>query len=134
MQLQLATFLGLFAIHSLASSHVVHEKRDSRNLEWSALSRLDPDAILPLRIGLKQRNLDQGPLWLHQISHPASPDYGRHWNVTQVREMFKPAFVLDICVCPHPLTYETVMLQLKLCTTGFRKLVSTAIVINSRQV
>jgi len=42
-------------------SHVVHERRQPRNTDgWKRADRADPVAILPIRIGLTQSNLDLG--------------------------------------------------------------------------
>ena len=46
------------------SSHVVHETLEKRHVEsWTRIERADATANLPMRIGLKQSNLDQG----HQL-------------------------------------------------------------------
>ncbi|KAK6534112.1 hypothetical protein TWF281_005450 [Arthrobotrys megalospora] len=44
-----------------------------------------------MRIGLKQRNLDQGHDLLMDISTPGSPKYGNHLSESEVIEMFAPA-------------------------------------------
>ena len=41
-------------------NHVVHEKRDTVQRKWIQSNTLDPDHVLPARIGLKQSNLDLG--------------------------------------------------------------------------
>lgn len=66
------------ALHTLASPisspHIVHEKRaiasDIRG------SRIHEDAIIPLRIGLKQSNLEHGYDKVMDVSDPRSPNYG----------------------------------------------------------
>jgi len=42
------------------ASHVVHEKRDSSPSQWMRRDRIPSNAILPMRVGLKQNNLDKG--------------------------------------------------------------------------
>lgn len=42
-------------------SHIVHERHEPRHTEgWTRAERADQDAILPMRIGLKQSNVDLG--------------------------------------------------------------------------
>lgn len=40
--------------------HVVHERREAQLQTWEKRSPVDPSKKLPMRIGLKQRNLDKG--------------------------------------------------------------------------
>ena len=40
--------------------HAVHEKRDTPALDWVKSARIEADAVLPMRIGLTQTNLDRG--------------------------------------------------------------------------
>ena len=49
------------------SPHVLHEKRQSAPLQWEKRDRVDPSIVLPVRIGLTQRNLDLGPELLHEV-------------------------------------------------------------------
>lgn len=43
-----------------AFKHVVHEKRELEGKDWVKGARIDSDAIIPMRIGLTQTNLDKG--------------------------------------------------------------------------
>ena len=76
----LSTALPTFA------NHVVHEKR-SESPNWSPLPGAKPDGriTLPVRIGLTQSNLDRGDGLLMEISDPASPKYGQHMSIEEVR-------------------------------------------------
>lgn len=60
----LAMILALAKIAQSAAvphSHVVHERRDATYLkQWVKREKLSSTAILPMRIGLKQRNLHRG--------------------------------------------------------------------------
>jgi tripeptidyl-peptidase-1 len=69
---------------------VTHERR-SAHPDWQDSGRLDPDVAIPLRIGLKQNNLDALPAHLMAISDPESPAYGAHWSHARVAEVFAPA-------------------------------------------
>ena len=67
--------LGTFAVPAFALtlpssshvSHVVHEKRDITIQRRWVSSALEPDHILPARIGLKQSNLDLGAEYLSEM-------------------------------------------------------------------
>ena len=71
-------------------NHVIHEKRDVVPRHWQKRSRVDPTAVLPVRIGLTQSNLDRGDSLLHDVSTPFSPKYGQHLSAEEVRELFAP--------------------------------------------
>jgi hypothetical protein len=65
--------LGVFAVQALALpsypyiSHVVHEKRGALQSRWARGNPVDPDHVLPVRIGLKQRNLARGMDYLLEV-------------------------------------------------------------------
>ena len=42
------------------SSHVLHERRNSPLRNWVKRDKLERDYVLPMRIGLTQRNLEKG--------------------------------------------------------------------------
>jgi tripeptidyl-peptidase-1 len=44
----------------LSASHVVHERREYVPDAWVKRDRLDAAATLPVRIGMTQRNLENG--------------------------------------------------------------------------
>ncbi|KAI0884159.1 Pro-kumamolisin, activation domain-containing protein [Annulohypoxylon maeteangense] len=68
-----------------------HEKRDASPISWSKRTAVDPSAILPMRIGLKQSNLQRGHDLLMDVSRPDSLNYGKYYTAAQVRELFAPA-------------------------------------------
>lgn len=73
------------------SSHVVHERQLPQwSQKWKRAAKVPRDALLPMRIGLKQRNLDEGAALLRDISNPKSPRYGKHLKRDEVVEMFAP--------------------------------------------
>jgi tripeptidyl-peptidase-1 len=74
-----------------AKRHVIHERRDRIPLNWTKSSKLNADSILPLRIGLTQSNLDKAEELLWEVSHPDSPNFGKHWSAKQVAETFAPS-------------------------------------------
>lgn len=86
----------VFALQSYASivpqaDYVVHEKRDAIPSKWSYVRRLESDAILPMRFGLRQRNIEQLEDMLMEVSHPDSPNYSNHWSADKVAETFAPS-------------------------------------------
>lgn len=73
------------------STHGVHEKRNAHSSRWTKLDRVRPEAILPVRIALAQNNLDKGHEYLMDVSHPHSPNYGKHWTADEVIDAFRPS-------------------------------------------
>jgi tripeptidyl-peptidase-1 len=71
--------------------HVIHEKRNGVPANWRRNAKLHPDSKLPMRIALTQSNLEKADEFLMDVSHPTSPNFGRHWTATQVAEMFAPS-------------------------------------------
>lgn len=71
MYLQAFICFGAIALTATAAptftSHVVHEKRRLEPLNWAKYSRVDPSTVLPIRIGLTQSNLDNGPVLLDEV-------------------------------------------------------------------
>jgi hypothetical protein len=72
----------LFGLNGLATSsplstHTVHEKRYALPVAWVKHSRAPKDAVLPVRIGLNQRNLEHSDRYLEDISDPDSPNFGK---------------------------------------------------------
>lgn len=84
------TLVGALAAGVLALPasvpHVVHEKRSGVS-SWSHVTNSKPNGhtTLPVRIGLKQSNLDRGHDILMDISSPTSENYGKHLSADEVR-------------------------------------------------
>ncbi|KUI54358.1 Tripeptidyl-peptidase sed1 [Cytospora mali] len=75
----------------IPSSHVLHERQLPQwSHNWKRTAKVPRDALLPVRIGLKQRNLEEGAELLHKISNPESPHFGKHLSSAEVIEMFAP--------------------------------------------
>jgi hypothetical protein len=89
--------LALTALQHLAwtvqaSSLVVHERRALPHLSKFRLhKRASGDQIVPLRIYLKQNNLDQLDKFLYEVSDPSSRSYGKHWSPEEVKSTFMPS-------------------------------------------
>jgi tripeptidyl-peptidase-1 len=48
----------------------VHEKRTELPRGWTKRNELRRRALLPMKIGLAQNNLEKGGDWLHEVSDP----------------------------------------------------------------
>lgn len=57
---------------------------------WGKSHRIHQSSMLPVRIGLAQQNLHRAEEFIHEVAHPSSPDYGKHWSPEKIIEMFKP--------------------------------------------
>ncbi|KAK3299682.1 peptidase S8/S53 domain-containing protein [Chaetomium fimeti] len=76
---------------SVPTSHTVHERHVQNNLEgWVKRDLVDSEATVPVRIGLKQSNVDAGHDLLMNISNPKSPNYGKHLSRREVIDLFAP--------------------------------------------
>ena len=95
-------FLRLFVIVSLIvtslsatlqHAHVIHERRthSPHARGWKLVRRLEPNAFLPLRIGLSHSNIDRLHDELIAVSDPRSPLFGQHWTPERVANFFAPA-------------------------------------------
>lgn len=93
--LSASLFAGLCVATPLATPHRVHEKR-SPNANWAKKDAVDRRVALPMRIALKQSNIENGHEWLHELSHPASDKYGQHWSAEQVAKAFAPRYVWSL--------------------------------------
>lgn len=89
-----ALAVSVFALPA-SVPHVVHEKRGGGS-SWSQVANLKPAGrtMLPVRIGLKQSNLDRGHDILMDISSPTSANYGKHLSTNEVRAAMP--FVLEL--------------------------------------
>ncbi|KAF2147631.1 aorsin [Myriangium duriaei CBS 260.36] len=54
-------------------------------------ARVHSKTTLPMRIGLKQNNLDKGHDWLMDVTHPTSESYGKFWSSEEVIKAFQPS-------------------------------------------
>jgi tripeptidyl-peptidase-1 len=85
------TFVTAVTAGPIATSYVVHEKRDGVPGGWTRGGKVNPHMSLPLRIALKQNNLHLGHDHLMDVSDPRSENYGQHWSATRVAEYFAPS-------------------------------------------
>lgn len=74
-----------------AKSHTLHEKRNGVPEEWIKRSRAHAANVLPVRIGLKQRNLEHAESYMEDVSNPFSLNFGKHWTAERVANTFAPS-------------------------------------------
>ncbi|KAG9240127.1 Pro-kumamolisin, activation domain-containing protein [Calycina marina] len=87
---QLASFAAVCNAAPTPTPYTIHEKRSGSPRKWSRGERVERDSILPVRIGLTQNNLDDGYHHLMDVSHPDSPNFGKHWSKEEVADKFAP--------------------------------------------
>lgn len=90
----LGPYLGALALPTSEgiNHHVLHEKRSGHvHSSWMRGERVETDAIVPVRIGLKQNNLEHGAERLLAVSHPHSPEFGKHLSAEEVHDLFAPS-------------------------------------------
>ncbi|CCM05401.1 uncharacterized protein FIBRA_07617 [Fibroporia radiculosa] len=78
---------------SASSSRVVHESRSGIPSGWVPVRRAEANSVLPLRIGLAQPNLENMEAYIMDVSHPESPNFGKHWSPAKVAHIFRPTEV-----------------------------------------
>ena len=90
-------FCMLSSAELALSPYRVHEKRTQVPPGWSRTRRLDATFTIPLRIALKQKNIESVGTYLYDVSHPKSPNYGKHWTPGNIATAFAPtAETIDI--------------------------------------
>ena len=57
----------VFAVPTRTTQFNVHERRERKPLMWERGERVQREVILPVRIGLTQRNLDLGVGLLEEV-------------------------------------------------------------------
>ncbi|TDL20635.1 subtilisin-like protein [Rickenella mellea] len=87
----LAALALVLASPTPRASHVVHEKRVAPPPQWTRTRRLASNVVLPVRVGLAQRNTDKLEDMLMDIAHPNSANYGKHWSPSRIAATFAPA-------------------------------------------
>lgn len=105
--------LGLLLPSAIAVptlAHKIHEQRDSLNSRWAKGKLAHADTRVPVRIALKQSNIDKAEAYLLEVympcvciyetasmadllhsSDPRSPKYGQHYTADQVMGLFAPS-------------------------------------------
>lgn len=84
-----ALVAGAFALPSV--NHLVHEKRERLPPGWQYHEKLQSSEVLPMSIALTQSNLDKADDFLMEVSHPESPNFGKHWTHEEIANKFAPS-------------------------------------------
>lgn len=71
--------------------HALHEKRSHLPSGWAKTQPVDKQLQLPMRIGLKQSNIDSASDLLNSISDPNHEKYGNHMTHNEIIDLFSPA-------------------------------------------
>ena len=80
-----------FFKRQVPATHVLHERQQPHHTtNWSKRSKVPSSALLPVRIGLIQGNLDAGHDRLLAILDKNSEHYGKHMTPEEVIEFFAP--------------------------------------------
>ncbi|KAJ7162741.1 peptidase S8/S53 domain-containing protein [Mycena crocata] len=89
LSLLLASFVSAVRVDPRAAT-VAHEKRaDHPSLTHPR--RAEGDILVPLKIGLKQQNIETLADHLLSVSDPHSPTFAQHWTPERVAKVFAPA-------------------------------------------
>jgi len=92
--MKLSFFVALSGLAATISAvpasipYTVHEKRhlSASSSQWQRANvKLNRRMTIPVSIALTQRNLENGPDFLLDVSNPRSSTYGKHWSPEQVR-------------------------------------------------
>ncbi|KAK3678498.1 hypothetical protein LTR78_001795 [Recurvomyces mirabilis] len=91
LRLFVASLTLSVAIGLPVHDYVVHEERPATARQvLKRRAGLNPDAVLPIKIGLVQSGLDQAYDWVMDVSHPESSAYASYLTVAEVNDLFKP--------------------------------------------
>ena len=85
------SFSAAITVNPRAWNYVLHERRHVPPTGWTKRSPVSPEVEIPLRIALKQSNLDDLEKHLLSVSTPGSKEYGKHWSHYRIAETFKPS-------------------------------------------
>ncbi|OQO09603.1 hypothetical protein B0A48_05005 [Cryoendolithus antarcticus] len=80
-----------YAAPGAVPGHVIHERKSEAQSSWKRAARVGPDAIIPVRIGLVQSNMDVGHDRLMSLSDPNSKQYGQHLSSEEIHDLFAPS-------------------------------------------
>ncbi|KDQ15066.1 hypothetical protein BOTBODRAFT_301248 [Botryobasidium botryosum FD-172 SS1] len=88
----LALFATASAVPARQSSHrAVLESRHRLPAGWTKRGGLNKRGVVPVRINLRQNNLERSEELLMDVSDPESPNYGEHYTAKQVADLFAPS-------------------------------------------
>lgn len=59
------------------SNHIIHEKRSGEPHQWARRERAIPHQVLPIRIALRERNIEHADRFIFDVADPSSPNFGK---------------------------------------------------------
>lgn len=77
-----ATAVAVFALTCSAapttsSKHALHEKRDGEPHAWEKRDRALSEHVMPIRIALRERNIENADSYIFDVADPRSPNFGK---------------------------------------------------------
>lgn len=89
MKIYYFLLLSCFVVSAISvpsTAYAVHERRDGGSASrWIQRDiKVNQQSIIPISIALAQQNLESGYEFLMDVSHPDSPNYGKHWSAEKV--------------------------------------------------
>ena len=75
--LALVSGLCSAAPSSRNTDHVLHEERSGIPHQWAKRDRAAAHHVMPIRIALRQRNLENADKYIYDVSDPKSPNFGK---------------------------------------------------------
>jgi tripeptidyl-peptidase-1 len=110
-----SSLLIMAAAKPSLSPYVLHEKRHHVPDGWRHDRKHHHAAVLPLRFALTQPNIDNMGQYLEDVSDPDSPNYGNHWSMEKVAEVFAPSpetiAIVRSWLNNHGFAYERIRLS-----------------------
>lgn len=94
MQIKVTAALAAMVAGALAAptnNMVVHQERRTTPKSPARGARLQSNAMLPVRIGLTQSNLEKGYDLVMDVSEPSSSNFGKYWSAQKVHDTFAPS-------------------------------------------
>ena len=71
--------------------YVVHESRTRLPDGWQQVAKVPSDFPIPLKFALAQNNVENLEKVLMDVSDPKSSNYGNHYSVQEIADMFAPS-------------------------------------------
>ena len=96
----LSAILFLVFTEPIVTKKLIHTTHNAQS-KWIRKYPAPASQLLPIRIGLKQRNLHRLSDFVSAVSDPHSEDYGKHWTNGQIHQTVrgKSFWLITFHVC-----------------------------------
>lgn len=64
------------AAPTASSKHALHEKREGKPHAWEKRDRALADHVMPIRLALRERNIENADSYILDVADPRSPNFG----------------------------------------------------------